>query len=339
MFGYVLPLKSELKVREFEVYHAYYCAVCRAIKRRYGELPRLLLSYDSAFMALLAGALAADEGGFSEFRCFTNPAKRRNEAQPSPGIDYAADALVLLAYLSIEDDVRDDGGVKARGAKLLFGSPGRRAADRLGGLAASIMDSLAELTELERQRTDSIDRIADPFGRLMAATLEPIAAFTGEADGGLTSTVDEPLTQAFTGEGDDGEGSEAAVKVALAELGYHMGRYIYTVDAIDDFARDVEENKYNPFIIISGVSDAEEATAYMAAQRETIDLSLTLSLAKVAENVERLPLKRYRDILENVVFLGMNAVKDETLARAAGANIERDDTIRQRALRRKYLKP
>ncbi|MDR1271545.1 MAG: DUF5685 family protein, partial [Clostridiales Family XIII bacterium] len=53
MFGYILPLKSELKIREFEVYHAYYCAVCRAIKWKYGELPRLLLSYDSAFMALL----------------------------------------------------------------------------------------------------------------------------------------------------------------------------------------------------------------------------------------------------------------------------------------------
>ena len=53
MFGYIAPLKSELKVREYEVYNAYYCAICHAVKRRYGELPRLLLSYDAVFVAML----------------------------------------------------------------------------------------------------------------------------------------------------------------------------------------------------------------------------------------------------------------------------------------------
>ena len=110
MFGYITPLKSELKVREFEVYSAYYCAVCRAVKSRYGELPRLLLSYDAAFIAMLGDALQAEgqEPGFNTFRCFNNPLRKRNEVLPSPAIDYAADVMVLLGHCGLKDK-KDDG--------------------------------------------------------------------------------------------------------------------------------------------------------------------------------------------------------------------------------------
>jgi hypothetical protein len=30
MFGYIEPLKCELKVHEFETYKAYYCGLCKA---------------------------------------------------------------------------------------------------------------------------------------------------------------------------------------------------------------------------------------------------------------------------------------------------------------------
>lgn len=52
MFGYILPDKPELKIKEYELYRAYYCGVCRAIKRRHGNIPRLTLTYDITFLAL-----------------------------------------------------------------------------------------------------------------------------------------------------------------------------------------------------------------------------------------------------------------------------------------------
>ena len=36
MFGYVTPLKSELKFKEFEYFRSYYCGLCNEIKREYG---------------------------------------------------------------------------------------------------------------------------------------------------------------------------------------------------------------------------------------------------------------------------------------------------------------
>ena len=38
MFGYVTPLKSELKFKEFEYFRSYYCGLCNEIKREYGNI-------------------------------------------------------------------------------------------------------------------------------------------------------------------------------------------------------------------------------------------------------------------------------------------------------------
>ena len=63
MLGYVKIYKSELKVREYEIYCGYYCGVCKSIGRRYGQLPRMVLSYDAAFLALFLASFddAPDE--------------------------------------------------------------------------------------------------------------------------------------------------------------------------------------------------------------------------------------------------------------------------------------
>ena len=64
MLGYVTIEKNELKVREFEMYQAYYCGICKSIGRRFGQLPRMVLSYDSVFLALVLAGLAAEGESF-----------------------------------------------------------------------------------------------------------------------------------------------------------------------------------------------------------------------------------------------------------------------------------
>ena len=59
VFGYVLPLTAELKVREGHAYRAYYCGLGKELKREYGFLSRFLLNYDLVLPALLAERLGA----------------------------------------------------------------------------------------------------------------------------------------------------------------------------------------------------------------------------------------------------------------------------------------
>ena len=66
MLGYVTCEKAELKVREYELYSAYYCGVCKSIGARYGQLARTVLSYDSVFLSMLLDGVSGKAPGVEE---------------------------------------------------------------------------------------------------------------------------------------------------------------------------------------------------------------------------------------------------------------------------------
>ena len=37
MFGYIIINKGDMKFKEFDIYHSYYCGLCDALKKRYGK--------------------------------------------------------------------------------------------------------------------------------------------------------------------------------------------------------------------------------------------------------------------------------------------------------------
>ena len=72
MFGYVRPVRLELKCRDFDLYRATYCGLCRCLRRRCGLLAPMFLNYDFTFLTLL---LWQPEAGFQPCRgrCHANP--------------------------------------------------------------------------------------------------------------------------------------------------------------------------------------------------------------------------------------------------------------------------
>ena len=298
MFGYIAPLKSELKVREFEVYSAYYCAVCRAVGRRYGELPRLMLSYDAAFIALLGDSLQ-EEGNdikFKTFRCFNNPLRKRNEVLSTPAIDYAADVLALLGYHGLKDSKEDgDAGSLlkqglATGGEAIMRKAGRKAASNIPEQALEVYSCLSIQTELEISKTAEIDKAADPTGQFMSSVVD------------FTSVL--------------GLKGPAETSELLRRLGYHLGRFIYIIDVIDDLEKDKVNGAYNPLLL-------------HPVSKESLKTSLSLDLANIGECIEKLPLVYHKDIIENIVYLGLNAVKDEVLNHTVGVS----------PINRRYLRP
>src|SRR5690606_37867607 len=94
----------ELKVREYEVFRAYYCGLCKALKKEYHR--SAVLNYDSVFLYLLSDSLAEDETGALPCKCALHPMQGRTRID-APAADYAADINILMAYYKAEDDVRD----------------------------------------------------------------------------------------------------------------------------------------------------------------------------------------------------------------------------------------
>ena len=207
MFGYVRPVRDELKCKDFNLYRSTYCGLCRTLRRRYGLLAPMILNFDFTFLALL---LAPPEARFTPCRgrCHANPLRRLPMCPESQALDTAADESVILTYWKLRDSVRDDGfwgGLPARLLSWLLLPAFRKAAGRRPGFEETVVRCLTELAGLEKEGCSSIDRAADAFARLLRAAAPPAG----------DPARDRP------------------VELLL----YHLGRWIYLIESPDSAVR------------------------------------------------------------------------------------------------------
>ena len=119
MLGYVLPDKSELKLKEYEIYTGYYCGICKYIGKTYGQLPRMALSYDAAFLALLLASVDEAPDDPKQEHCAVHHIRYKTIVRNS-AIEYAGDVMLILAWHKLADDVRDEGKVYAKATQALL---------------------------------------------------------------------------------------------------------------------------------------------------------------------------------------------------------------------------
>ena len=107
MFGYVNINKPELKIKDFERYHSYYCGLCRTLKKRHGRSGQITLTYDMTFLIILLTSLYEPETVVEKHGCVIHPVKkhtmRMNEVTA-----YASDMNIALSYHHFRDDWMDE---------------------------------------------------------------------------------------------------------------------------------------------------------------------------------------------------------------------------------------
>ncbi|HOQ06246.1 MAG TPA: DUF5685 family protein [Clostridiales bacterium] len=275
MFGYVVPEKPEMKIKEYELFRAYYCGVCRSIGRRCGQLKRLTLSYDTTFLAVLLSAAAGEKVQALRKRCPLHPFERRHVISGSSAVDYASDINIILAYYNLEDKKRDrDSAVSAAALAMLKRSFGRLR-KKYPDKCCLMEQRLGELIRLEKQKCGSMDMAAEPFARMM----EEITAY-------------EPLC---TGE---------ETRKVLRWLGYNLGKWIYLLDAFDDIEKDIKSGNYNPFVYQFGYN-GQDVEEFRGQIREKAAFTLFYTLNEISRAFELLDVKLNRGILENIIYIGM----------------------------------
>ncbi len=85
----------------------------------------------------------------------------------------------------------------------------------------------------------------------------------------------------------------------LSMLGYHIGRLIYLTDAYCDLEQDLKKKCYNPFLSLYGSSVSKEEL------KELLVPSLTYTLSEIAATYELLALKKNKELLDNIIYLGL----------------------------------
>ena len=212
MFGYVMPNRRELKVKDYELYRSFYCGLCRNLQRRYGIAGQLTLTYDLTFVILLLSGLYEPDTRKGKMRCIVSPILS-HPVRKNKFTAYAADMNLILAYEKCKDDWRDEKKrLRLAYARLLEGRVAS-AQSCYKEKAASIRRSLALISEQEEAGQQDIDRMAGLFGDLLG----------------------EVLCYAH----DEWESK-------LRELGFFLGKYIYLLDAYEDVEEDLERGNYNP---------------------------------------------------------------------------------------------
>lgn len=259
MFGYIAPCRPELRIREEKEYKAWYCGLCRELGHSYGQTARLGLSYDCAFVALLLSG-ASGLGEWDMARCPYKPAPKRPMASPCWPMAFGADLNILLSWYKMQDDWKDERKPLSGLGRLAWRGYARRAEQRAPELAQAVAAGIRELTALEKENCKELDAPADAFARLMRAV--------GEA---------APLT-----------GSTGRV---LPHVLYHLGRWVYLIDAWDDRDKDREKGAFNPFLA-SG------------AGRERAEFLLHLSLHEATNAYELLGIDLHKGLLDNIIYVG-----------------------------------
>lgn len=264
MFGYIRPSVPELRVKEHELYKAFYCGLCRTMGLRICRSSRFTLSYDIVFLAIVRAAAGNEKISVKKRRCAAHPFKKRPIAECENALPFAASASAILSYYNLADDIADEKGFKCLAKKCVM--PTMRRFRRNAGhslLDAKISAYLKELSNLEKNNAGA-DACADKFGQVLSSVFKE----------GFGNSSDERI---------------------LSDVGFHIGRWIYLVDAIDDHKKDKKSGEFNPF------------AKYDNLPKEQLDTALILELDAAKRSLDLLSCENRQlfAIIENIIYLGM----------------------------------
>lgn len=279
MFGYLLPLKSELKVKDYQYFRAYYCGLCNEIKRQYGNLPRFCLSYDLTFIGFLLEGVSSTPLYSSSIKCIKHPFEKTIIANSTNSLTYMAHISILIFDLKLCDNIEDDNSKKSLFFHYILKPSNKKSKDQLKEISFNISHNLSILSSLEKDKTfSSLDEICEPFSDLMGKMLK---------DYPYSFDDDTP-----------------ALRENLYWLGYFIGKWIYLIDALDDLNDDMKNKKFNPFNHLYNTNSCDFKTLYISIY-ETIDFNIINCLSRCSEIIKSIPFKKHYDTIDNVINLGM----------------------------------
>ena len=278
MFGYIKPKHSELRVREHECYKGAYCGLCRSMGKTCGKAFCGTLSYDFAFMAIVRMTLEGITPEFEQRRCIAHPFRKRNSVKDNDALRYCSGAAALLGYGKCLDDISDEKGFRGLRARLalpFFGRARKKALKKIPGLdeldrrIKAELDALSAI-EKDTESAPSADRPAEVFGNIVSEILS--------------------------------FGLEGAKAKSAAAFGRAIGRWIYLVDAADDYRGDKAKGRYNPYDLLHS---GDEITPESWDRTKDALISILMDAERALDLFEFENSREFSEILRNILYLGM----------------------------------
>ena len=132
---------------------------------------------------------------------------------------------------------------------------------------------MARLRELEEANSPQLDRAADAFAKILACSAQAV--------------------------------SRERTRRVLEQLLYHLGRWVYLMDAWDDLDEDKKKGRYNPL-------DAR-FQGQARENREYLETTAAHSQRLTGAAAELLEPGEWTPIVENILYIGLPAVQSAVL--------------------------
>ncbi len=285
MFGYVKTDLPNLYVKDTILYKALYCGLCKGIGKCSGSKGRFLLSYDLTFLSALMHNVLGVDVKVEREKCIIHPFRKRPVAQSDELTKKIACLNVILAYHKLRDDVIDD--KKGRLKKAVFSSNYKKAKKLEPKLDKIVKDNYESLLKLEKTATDSIDIISDPFGTMMQEVVKEIA--------GECQTEN------------------------LSVLAYNLGKWIYLIDALDDFDKDKKKGHFNVFV--NAYKDVNDKKELVSKYGRELIFTFGMINNEISERTNKLEYKFNHDLTDNILHGGLRITLKEILENKKCKNV------------------
>ena len=224
MFGYVTVNKPELKFKEFDMYQAYYCGLCRVLREKYGFSGQFALSYDCTFLILFLSGLYEPQEMRQNTRCPLHP-KKGAPVCINMYTEYAADMTILLSYYKCMDDWKDEHKTTRLAYAKVISKGYRTVLEKYPEKCEKVKILFEKMADCEQQKEESLDKVSGLFG--------------------------EVLAELFAYKEDEWDNS-------IRRMAFFLGKFVYLMDAYEDLEKDKKSGNYNPFSFVEQNEEYEE---------------------------------------------------------------------------------
>ena len=280
MFGYVRADTPYLYIKDDTLYRAMYCGVCKGIADVCGNAARMALSYDITFLSVILHNIKGEDVKIEKQHCLTHCIRSRQMAEVDELTRKLGALNTLLAYYKYTDDIEDgDGG---RFKRLFFKKGFKRAKRKYPEIEKIVRENLVEQSKIEKAKTESIDRAADATAKILSQ---------------FSDLVLEDKATAYT-----------------RNLFYAVGKWIYLIDALDDYDKDRKKGAYNPFYFAYNAESKEDLLK--GKRGEEVRFIFHSIFFDIRENLSQISFAFNRDLSDNILLRGLpKTTKEISLTR------------------------
>jgi hypothetical protein len=212
--------------------------------------------------------------GFEQKRCRFNPLKKCSYCKTdSDNLSKAVVLSVISAYYKILDDIQDSSFLKRTAYKIvkpIFAHWRKKASKRYPEIDNAVKLMLEEQLRAEENPDCNLDMACDPTAKMLGTLLKL-------------------------------ESKSKSEERIYYQLGYGIGRWIYLIDAVDDYDKDIKKGNFNPFSL------------YKDDLNNIMENNLSQSLAMAYDAYNLIDIVDFKGIIDNVILKGLPVVQIEIL--------------------------